>query len=91
MIAIRSSPENFNKEFSEAEREKISQAVNILAEVADEMLVIIGKNYETEDGSPKSKTTACIFCSSIYKLSVIEKLLREVKEEINSKRKRNEL
>jgi len=82
MISIKSTPENFNKEFLEEERIKISQAVNLIAEVADEMIVIVGKKYETEEGKMKSKTTAAIFCTSKYKLSVIEKLIGEVKSEL---------
>ena len=82
MISIKSTPENFNKEFLEEERIKISQAVNLIAEVADEMIVIVGKKYETEEGKMKSKTTATIFCTPRYKLSVVEKLIGEVKGEL---------
>ena len=82
MINIKSTSENFNAEFSQEEREKISEGVNILAGIADEMIVTIGKRYENEEKKMKSKTTACIFCTDKYKLAVAEKLIQEVKNSL---------
>jgi predicted ATP-grasp superfamily ATP-dependent carboligase len=82
MINIKSTSENFNSEFTKEEREKISEAVNILASIADEMIITIGKRYENEEKNMKSKTTACIFCTDKYKLAVAERLIREVKDSL---------
>lgn len=82
MISQKTTPENFSSSFSQEEREKISQAVNLIFEIADEAIIICGKKYENEQGEMKSKTTAAIFCTSKYKLSVAEKLIAEVKSEL---------
>lgn len=77
MIDFKSKPNDFSKEFTEEERVKISEAVNLITDVADEMVIVIGKRYVNENGEAKSKTTAAIYATPKYKLSVAEKLREE--------------